>query len=228
MAYKKGDTSSDWNTFMEPPSASSLETSPIYPYNNATQTESGHSFELDDTPDRERIRLQHRSNTFIEMHPNGDEVHKIYGDGYEIVIKNKKVKVYGSCTVIVDGNASLQIKGDSYSVIEGNSTELVKGECNITAKKNLNLTADQEIVLTTGQDIDLKCKKLNVYADLYVEGDIGGGQSISVDGNVTAGWDVTANRSLPKVGVPLAPVTLSTHIHPDPPIGVTLPPVPWT
>ena len=43
---------------------------PVFPYNNATVTPSGHSFEMDDTPERERIRLNHRSNTFIEMHPN--------------------------------------------------------------------------------------------------------------------------------------------------------------
>jgi hypothetical protein len=70
-----------------------LRTHPInhlYPYNDAKQTESGHLFEMDDTPTRERIRLQHgKSLTFIEMQPNGDQVHKVFGDDYEITIKNK-------------------------------------------------------------------------------------------------------------------------------------------
>lgn len=214
MAYTKGDVAGDWNTIMEPMSAANTDERPTYPYNNATNTESGHSFEMDDTPDRERIRLQHRSNTFIEMHPNGDEVHKIWGDGYEIVLKNKKVYVKGSCTVVVFGDAALEVKGDASSIIHGNSTELVKGYSNITCEKDINITANSEIKISTGEDIEIHCKKLNVYADLYVEGDIGCGQSVTCDGNVTAGWDVTANRSPPKVGIPLCPVTLGTHIHP--------------
>ena len=61
------------NLWTEPESAANTDYQPVYPYNNITQTEAGHTFELDDTPTRERVRLQHRSGTFIEMHPNGDE-----------------------------------------------------------------------------------------------------------------------------------------------------------
>ena len=75
----------------EPESPASIAYPPKYPFNNITQTPSGHMFEMDDTPGGERIRIHHRSGTFTEMHPNGDEVHKIYGDGYEIITKNKNV-----------------------------------------------------------------------------------------------------------------------------------------
>ena len=67
----------------EPESAANTDYQPQYPYNQVMQTESGHFFEMDDTPTRERVRLNHRSGTFIELHPSGDEVHKVYGDGYE-------------------------------------------------------------------------------------------------------------------------------------------------
>jgi hypothetical protein len=77
------------NSWTEPESARNTETPPVYPYNNIQQTESGHSFEMDDTPTRERVRLQHRIGTFLEMHPDGDEVHKVYGTGYEIYLKGK-------------------------------------------------------------------------------------------------------------------------------------------
>ena len=51
-----------------------------YPFNHVWQTESGHTFELDDTPTRERVRIQHgKSKNFIEMHPNGDQVVKVFG-----------------------------------------------------------------------------------------------------------------------------------------------------
>ena len=91
MATKPGTD----NSWTEPESAANTDYQPIYPYNNVQVTESGHSFEMDDTPTRERVRLQHRSGTFIEMHPNGDEVHKVYGNGYEITIKDKNVLIKG-------------------------------------------------------------------------------------------------------------------------------------
>ena len=79
--------------FTEPESAANTNYQPVYPYNNITQTPAGHSFELDDTPTRERIRLQHRSGTFVEMHPNGDEVHKIYGNGYVITLGDQNISI---------------------------------------------------------------------------------------------------------------------------------------
>jgi hypothetical protein len=65
---------------------------PEYPYNKSQQSESGHLIEMDDTPNRERVRVQHRAGTFLEMQPDG-EVHKIYGNGYEIVLGDKDVEI---------------------------------------------------------------------------------------------------------------------------------------
>ena len=61
----------------EPESAANTDYQPKYPYNNVTQTESGHTFDMDDTPTRERIRSNHRSGTLIEMHPNDPKVQKL-------------------------------------------------------------------------------------------------------------------------------------------------------
>ena len=202
MAYKSGNTSGDWNTIMEPPSAADAIDGkrPLYPYNNATQTESGHSFEMDDTPDRERIRIHHRANTFIEMHPNGDEVHKIYGDGYEIILKNKKVSVKGSCSVFIDGNAAIQVKGDSYSTVEGNYTGIVNGNSNLTCKSNLNITANKEMRLSSNEDIEISCKSLNVTGDVYVQGDLATERTISAQGNITSDLCVIGTMSIRSPG----------------------------
>jgi hypothetical protein len=49
---------------------------------------------MDDTPTRERVRIQHgKSKNFIEMHPNGDQVVKVFGDNYEIIAKNNNVLI---------------------------------------------------------------------------------------------------------------------------------------
>ena len=212
MAYQKGDISGDWNTIMEPESAANKENRPTWPYNNATQTESGHSFEMDDTPDRERVRLQHRSNTFIEMHPNGDEVHKIYGNGYEIVIKDKKVLVKGSCTIVIEGDAGIEVKGDAYTQVHGNLTERVNGNCNITCEKDVNISANNELKITSLEDIEIQCKSLNITGDVYVRGDIGCLQSIQSEGNITSNKYVIALQGIETLGYIHAGPTAAAHI----------------
>ena len=123
-----------WN---ETESAANTDYQPTYPYNNVTQTRSGHMFELDDTKGRERVRLQHRANTFIEMHPNGDEVHKIYGDGYEIILGGKNVQINGQCNISIAGACVVNITGDSIMNIDGNFS-YVSSEEFYSFKKHLS------------------------------------------------------------------------------------------
>ncbi len=49
------------------PESQSPEFPALYPYNRVTQTESGHKFEMDDTPSRERIRLQHGKSKNLKV-----------------------------------------------------------------------------------------------------------------------------------------------------------------
>lgn len=104
-----------------------------YPYNKATQTESGHIFELDDTPAAERIHLFHRAGSFIEMHPNGTVVYKNMRDGYSLTMADQNVKVTGRCNIYVGGDTSLYSKGDVD--IE------TKGSVNVQCKKDFNVFA---------------------------------------------------------------------------------------
>ena len=54
------------SAWTEPESAANTDYQPVYPYNNVTETESGHSWEMDDTPGAERIHLNHKANTFFD------------------------------------------------------------------------------------------------------------------------------------------------------------------
>lgn len=186
MAYKNEDTAGDWNTIMEPQSEANTTTKPEYPLNYVMSTESGHYFEMDDTPERERIRLQHRSNTFIEMHSDGTEVHKIWGDGYEIVLQNKKVLVKGACTIAVDGNAAIEVKGNAFSKVKGNFSSIIEGSGTINAKKGLNLNSSEGAITLTGSTINLNADTVSTFGDLQCKGDLGLAESIIVNGNITA------------------------------------------
>jgi hypothetical protein len=140
------------NLWTEPESAANIDTPPVYPYNNIQQTESGHSFELDDTPSRERVRLQHRAGTFLEMHPNGDEVHKIYGTGYEIHLKGKNVLIKGACNITIEGDANMDIKGNHNVQVAGDYNILVGGKMNTRVVGDISVSSDADLSITANEN----------------------------------------------------------------------------
>ncbi len=183
--------------WLEPESEANIdETQPEYPYNHIIATDSGHSFEMDDTPGRERIRLQHRSGTFSEIHSDGTEVHKILGDGYEIVAKDKNVLISGRCSITVNGDATFIVKGDKYEKIEGNYdqeivgnfTQVVRGKINTTSEKDINISASPNLLgrvsISSGGDVYIN-------SDLIVDGLIAADQ-ITSEGRIDAGTGVSA------------------------------------
>jgi hypothetical protein len=111
----------------EPSSAYSA----VYPYNRVYQSESGHVIELDDTPNKERIHVFHRTGTYTEINEEGRRVNKIVGDDIEVVLKDK--------TVYIQGNAKIEIKGNVDVTVDGNYNLNVTGDIKINGKTiNLN------------------------------------------------------------------------------------------
>ena len=163
----------------EPESAANTAYPPDYPYNQVTASESGHTFEMDDSKGRERVRLAHRTGTFIEMHPNGDEVHKVYGDGYEITIKDKNVLIEGSCSVTINGDSLVNIKGNKVEYIEGNYELHVKGTYSQLVEKNASITAKNDLDLSAG-NFATGAISLNAPDTVYVNSDL------NVNGEIVA------------------------------------------
>lgn len=190
-------------TWTEPKSAANEKTKPEYPYNNATVTDSGHSFELDDTPERERIRLFHRKGTFIEFHPNGDQVVKVVGKDYEILASDKNISVGGSVNMTVKGDYSLKVDGNYNLQVEGDYTQKISGHiqklnANPSSKDN-SLTQGDLVLGATGKVI-INADQLVVNTDLNVGGNISGQQNINSIGNITAQMNVTGMISIRSPG----------------------------
>jgi hypothetical protein len=168
------------NLWTEPESAANIDNGPVYPYNNATVTESGHKLEMDDTPSRERVRLSHRTGTFIEMHPNGDEVHKVFGDGYEITIKNKNVLIKGSCNIQVDGNCNMNVLKDMNVQVAGDYNLLVQGKTNIRSHKDISISGDDDVSISANENFGGSLR-LAAADHFYLASDLVVGGSISAD-----------------------------------------------
>jgi len=180
----------------EPESAVNETNQPIYPYYDVKITDGGHLFAMDDTPGRENIRLQHgKSYTFIEMHPNGDQVHKVFGDDYEITIKDKKVLIQGSCSVTVMGDCNMEVKGDYNLDVKGNYNLKVAGKYNANVVDDFEVVSQGDVSIQAGADfnsISLAASDVvQVRSDLNVAGAIQG-DLITSKTRVDAGTGVSA------------------------------------
>lgn len=146
-----------------------------YPYNHVYQSESGHVMEFDDTPNKERIHLYHKSGTFEETDANGTTVRRIVGDGYEILERNGYVHVKGLVNVTIDGAHNVKVGGAH--------------NLDITGKTTINIFNDVDLNVSGGMDVsvkeNLKFKAANTFLEtgtFHVKGDV----KIDGDVNITS------------------------------------------
>jgi hypothetical protein len=116
------------------------------------------------------------------MHPNGDEVHKVYGDGYEITISNKNVLIKGNCNIEVQGDANinvlkelnLKVGSDFNLEVGGNMTARVHGS------KGFKVMSDSDITLHSDPILG-GALRLNTGTNLSLTGDLFVGGTITAD-----------------------------------------------
>ena len=173
-----GDT--ETGTYTEPgiqPTFADGTTS-VYPYNRVTETESGHVFEVDDTPGNGRIHEYHNSGTFYEVQADGTKVTKVVGTDYEIVINGKNLLIKGDFNVNVDGNYNLRVEGDMYEEIQGNK---------ITSIGNQGKASNRETHIQ-GNDV------LEVVTNSSTN--VGENHQLRVGGNQSTDISLNSNRSV--------------------------------
>ena len=149
---------------------------PEYPYNKVNETESGHIFEIDDTPGSERLNRQHASGSYEEIYNTGTRQVKIIGDDYEVILNNKNIHIKGNMNMTVDGDLrqlvygnyhlevekdfTINAKGSIQQKIGGNyETEIVRNRStnigindNLTVLNDLNLNITNDALTTIGND----------------------------------------------------------------------------
>lgn len=118
-----------------------------YPYNHVYESESGHVFEVDDTPGKERIHIWHRSGSYIEI-GNGNDPQGLHGDvtmrwvgkKFEIVMENTYSHHQNAMNVTIDGEANVYCRSDANLQVDGNLKVHVQG--NYEEKVHGNYTTD--------------------------------------------------------------------------------------
>ena len=110
-----------------------------YPFNSAYETEGGHIFETDNTPGKERLHIQHKTGTDVEISPKGDVVTNVKNDCQFIVEKNFEAHSKGNQTFVVD-----------------NTTEFHSKSMKLTSTEDLNISAKDSIYTTDALNLFTK------------------------------------------------------------------------
>jgi uncharacterized protein (DUF2345 family) len=136
-----GDTSGSANTtdttsWEEPASAYAAQ----YPYNRVIETASGHSIELDDTPNAERIMIWHQNGSYIQIGATAT-TNKNTSDTYDIHERNHHVYIKGNNIVTIDGDCHMLVKGNKVEEIQGDYKQIVHGNIMIGGAGKLELNA---------------------------------------------------------------------------------------
>jgi len=121
-----------------------------YPYNQVTETPSGHSIEIDDTPGGERVLIKHRTGAGIEFRSDGSVLFSS---------RNKKVEVSGGDdVVIVEGEATLVYKGNVNVKVSGDYNLEVEGNINVTTAGNKveTIHRNHKVVIDENQNTTVK------------------------------------------------------------------------
>lgn len=131
-----------------------------YPYNQVVESESGHAFEMDDTPDQERINLNHRSGSYTEFFPSGSRAEKIVKNNYEIVLNDDYVFIKGRCNITVGGDANIIVNGKT--LLETNEMDInVKNDFNLKAA-NIKLEADNGVDIYSTTKLNMQSGTINI------------------------------------------------------------------
>jgi hypothetical protein len=146
------------------------------------------------------------------MHPNGDEVHKIYGNGYEIILKDKNVLIKGVCNITIQGNSVLHVQGDSYNQVDGNVYQQVNGKVNQLVQGDCEQTIQGDFDINVSGDVNMSATNVNINGDLNVRGDVASTQSIAAQGNISADLSVSALKSIETSGYMISATTITAGV----------------
>jgi len=125
-----------------------------YPDNRVIETKSGHIIEIDDTNEKERIHIYHKSGSFQEYFPDGQVVNNIKNKQTTIIISDDNILIEGNKNVHIDGAKNILINKSKNEKINETLNIDVGGDSNITTGGQTNIKSSGKVVIT-GSKIEL-------------------------------------------------------------------------
>ena len=167
---KAGDDSA-WE---EPPSTYGAR----YPYNHVHQSESGHLFEIDDTPGAERLHRYHRAGTFEEIGPLGQRITKVANQDFKISMSNYYEQVHGDYLLNVSNDL------DIVSVGYYHNTETI----DMTSSGAISISGSDQTLLggKGGVTIDAGSGPITMRGSTFHQEVVSAQNTVKTKGNFTA------------------------------------------
>ena len=127
---------------------------PEYPKNHVFKSESGHVFEVDDTPGHERLLDYHKSGTYTEIDKSGNKITTVVGSNQTVIIGDDYIHVRvvekegqklggGNVNMTIDGNLRQYVGGNYHLEVKGNKTEYIHGHRQSQVLKSDHTDADR-------------------------------------------------------------------------------------
>lgn len=164
-----------------------------YPYNHVYESESGHLFEMDDTPGKERVHIYHRSGSFQEYHPDGTVVDKSQKQRYNFIVEDyfiksdKSINVDASDSIRVGAGSNLirAVGGDMDANVSGGYHLDVAGGVYIYAKGDgvYIKTPGKVCVESSGDGVELRSAQQIILGapKITLQGQFGGTTQINLN-----------------------------------------------
>lgn len=164
-----------------------------YPYNQSTITRSGHEIHINDTPDKESLRIAHTKGSYVELDKDGRTVFNSVGkayyyfcDGFSATVDgHHDLKVKGVMNVNVDGSVKEETAGNRYLAAGGDMVFGVGGTLSetVVSDKYESIGGDETTGVTGAEYRSVGADSVNYIGG--VKADI-----ISGDWSVTAGENI--------------------------------------
>ena len=159
-----------------------------YYFNKKMTTESGHELEFDDTKGAERIRIAHKSGTYMEMNPDGRLVHSVKGQESKYIQDGSTVTIDGNTDQKYNGNLRVSIGKANHIEINGTQTLSVAEELAIAVQKGASI-----VII---EDLYIVAKNLTISTSEHINMQAGGDIGLDAGGNINlkagAGMSVKA------------------------------------
>lgn len=150
-----------------------------FPFNDVTETESGHAFELDDTLGHERVQLSHRTGTTLEFANTGSVKLKSTSSRQDITMGDQRAYVNGDKYETIDGDYYLQIGGKLR--ISAKSIEIVSGtSTSVTAPQAIDISGGMSVSMT-GLSTGIKGVMVSVDG---IKTQVTGAMTTTIDGGI--------------------------------------------
>lgn len=205
------DSAVSASTFNEPTS----DYGSTYPYNHVSESESGHIFEVDDTPTKERLTEFHRTGTGYEINSDGTKNETIVGDSFTKILENEHIHVEKDSIVTIDKGKKIYVNKDGES---GNDLTIQIGD-----NGSINISVDSGDVNLNVQNGNVN-KKINGNLNETITGNvvrtvsgnvtetISGSQTTNITGTLTE-TAATGNLTFTGGSVSSNGIVLHTHLH---------------